>query len=72
MDAFINPSSVTFGDSFPPRGSLGWEVTFGDSCLAQMDSCAAVSNFACICKIAKSMCAQKPHRGYLHDAHICS
>ena len=53
VSAIFNPSSVAYGIS----------------CLAQVDSCAAVSTFACICKITKLMCA-KPHRGYLHDAHL--
>ena len=45
-------------------------VTFGASCLTQVDLALRSAILRCKCKIAKLMCAQKPHRGCLHDAHI--
>ena len=40
------------------------------SCLAQVDLVLRSAILHRKCKIAKLMCAQKPHRGYLHNAHI--
>ena len=40
------------------------------SCLAQVDLVLRSAILRCKYKIAKLMCAQKPHRGYLHNAHI--
>ena len=40
------------------------------SCLAQVDLVLRSAILHRKCKIAKHMCAQKPHRGYLHNAHI--
>ena len=40
------------------------------SCLAQVDLVLRSAILHRKCKIAKLMCAQKSHRGYLHNAHI--
>ena len=58
-----------FFDLFVPSGDPS-SVTLGDSCLAQVDLALRSAILRCKCKIAKLMCAQKPHCGCLHDAHI--
>ena len=40
------------------------------SCLAQVDLVLRSAILRCECKIARLMCAQKPHRGCLHHANI--
>ena len=45
-------------------------VRCASTCLAQVDFVLRSTILRGKCKIAKLMCAQKPHRGCLHNAHI--